>query len=274
MVGFIRELYIFPIKSGAPVAVSEIELGPRGPRWDRHWLIVDSHGRFLTQRDQGELSGVQPFLKDGAWFARLPDHRELSLTSLKTERRAVQIWKDTVQAWDCGDEWAQALQECFEKPWRMVEMPDEPEARLVNNPLVPWSQPVGFADAEPMLLVNQASVSQMEDKLGITVGALRFRPNIVIEGLEAFSERDIAQWEINGVRFQFSKMCSRCVMVTLDPITGEKQYPQVLTWLAKNQLIDGKARFGAHIVAHPERAAAVSRVALQVGQKVKAIHSN
>lgn len=180
-------------------------------------------------------------------MARMPGGGVLPMTSKRLHQKSVKVWKDELPIWDCGEEWHKALTQFLGRPANLVEMLDSNE-RWLKNPNVNGKHPISFADAEPILLVNQKSVELVEVRMSLNLGALRFRPNIVVDGLDPFKETQILRWTCRDVEFVFSKLCSRCVVITLNPASGEKQYPELLKDLAKDQLIDGKIRFGVHIV--------------------------
>ncbi len=46
----LSELYIYPIKSAAGIAVNEAQVTPRGLQYDRRWMVVDAQGKFMSQR--------------------------------------------------------------------------------------------------------------------------------------------------------------------------------------------------------------------------------
>jgi uncharacterized protein YcbX len=50
----------------------------------------------------------------------------------------------------------------------------------------------------------------------------RFRPNIVLNGLEPFAEDRIASVQIGGVTLKLVKPCTRCVITSTDQRTGER----------------------------------------------------
>jgi uncharacterized protein YcbX len=52
----------------------------------------------------------------------------------------------------------------------------------------------------------------------------RFRPNLVIDGLEPWEEDRIAALEIGGARLTLVKPCTRCVITATDPVTGERAF--------------------------------------------------
>ncbi|MCR6701951.1 MAG: MOSC domain-containing protein [Dokdonella sp.] len=48
----LRGLYLYPLKSCAPLAQSDAVVEPRGLAGDRRWMVVDATGRFVTGRQQ------------------------------------------------------------------------------------------------------------------------------------------------------------------------------------------------------------------------------
>ena len=75
----------------------------------------------------------------------------------------------------------------------------------------------------------------------------RFRPNIVVSGCEAFAEDTWKKIAINGIEFDVSKPCSRCVIPTIDPATAVKQ-PDVMQVLLKQRKIGKKIYFGQNLI--------------------------
>ena len=50
----------------------------------------------------------------------------------------------------------------------------------------------------------------------------RFRPNIVVRGLEPFAEHELAGLSTDRCQLQLRAPCERCVVTTIDQATGEK----------------------------------------------------
>ena len=46
----VAQLFVYPVKSCAGVALQEAELTETGLDLDRAWMVVDATGRFVTQR--------------------------------------------------------------------------------------------------------------------------------------------------------------------------------------------------------------------------------
>ena len=79
----------------------------------------------------------------------------------------------------------------------------------------------------------------------------RFRPNIVVEGLDAFGEDNVKAFEGNGgVRLIRATHCERCVVISTDHLSGERNN-EPLTMLKSYRRRDGGyaggIMFGAYL---------------------------
>ena len=61
----LSQLYIYPVKSLAGIALSESDLEHTGLRFDRRWMIVTADGKFLTQRSQPQMALVHTRIENG-----------------------------------------------------------------------------------------------------------------------------------------------------------------------------------------------------------------
>jgi uncharacterized protein YcbX len=81
---------------------------------------------------------------------------------------------------------------------------------------------VSFADAFPLLLISRAALDGLNARLAKPVSMLRFRPNLVVEGVAAHAEDGWKRIRIGEVEFDVAKACTRCVFTTVDPMRGER----------------------------------------------------
>ena len=72
-------------------------------------------------------------------------------------------------------------------PAELVYMP-ESSVRPVNPAYAKAGERVGFADGYPFLLIGQASLDELNRRLPHPVPIDRFRPNLVLDGLDANGE--------------------------------------------------------------------------------------
>ncbi|HEY5795668.1 MAG TPA: MOSC domain-containing protein [Bosea sp. (in: a-proteobacteria)] len=82
-------------------------------------------------------------------------------------------------------------------------------------------------------IINLASVADLEKRVGAPIDPLRFRGNIMVEGLEPWAELDLAGRELtttSGARLEVIKRIERCAATNVDPQTGARdlQLPKAL----------------------------------------------
>ncbi len=72
-------------------------------------------------------------------------------------------------------------------------------------------------------LVNRETLRAMEPDLGVALDPLRFRPNVVVEGLPAHAELDWPRdmpLAIGGLAFEVVKRTERCAATRVNPATA------------------------------------------------------
>ncbi len=85
----------------------------------------------------------------------------------------------------------------------------------------PRPRPYRLADGFPILVCNAASLAHLNTRMPSPIGMERFRPNIVLEGLEPFEEDRISELRFDTVTLRLVKPCTRCVITSTDQLTGE-----------------------------------------------------
>ena len=76
----------------------------------------------------------------------------------------------------------------------------------------------------------------------------RFRPNIVVEGAEAFAEDHWGQIRIGSAVFEAVKNCTRCIITTIDQQSGEKTGKEPLKTLATYRNSEKGVLFGENLL--------------------------
>ncbi|PTM39196.1 MOSC domain-containing protein [Bosea sp. 124] len=74
-------------------------------------------------------------------------------------------------------------------------------------------------------IINLASVADLAARIGRPIDPLRFRGNIMVEGLEPWAELDLAERELttaSGARLEVIKRIERCAATNVDPQTGAR----------------------------------------------------
>ena len=227
----LTHLLLYPIKSCAGIAVRsatvlESGLSALGVH-DREWMLVTEDGQFLTQREHPRMSLIRPLPDGGKLRVHAPGMDPLVLPLAWDEaapKRTVKIWDDTVDAADCGDAAADWFSNAVKAPCRLVRFrPD-----VVRPTSTKWTNGVEaqtrFADGYPLLLIGQASLDDLNARLvaaGRTALQMdRFRPNLVVDGIDACEEDFLATLTIGDVEIRPVKPCARCPIPSIDQATG------------------------------------------------------
>lgn len=82
--------------------------------------------------------------------------------------------------------------------------------------------PVSFADGYPFLLINEASVQELQGRCPASIKLEQFRGNLIITGAKPFEEDTWKTIQIGDVIFTLDKPCSRCILTTVSPEKGIK----------------------------------------------------
>lgn len=245
-------LYRYPLKSGKGEPLQQVGLDKLGLDGDRRWMLVDeASGRFLTQRAVPQMSQFSALWNAaGGLSLSAPGFSpiEVPLPTADAQLRGVTIWRDTLRVPDAGDEAGAWVSEFIGKPTRLVQIPVE-RARTTQAGYGRDDDQVAFADGFPLLLIGQASLDDLSERVGRGLEMLRFRPNLVIEGGDAYAEDGWKRIRIGDIEFRVVKPCSRCILTTIDPQTGERNVDrEPLATLQKYRSQEDGAMFGQNLV--------------------------
>jgi hypothetical protein len=244
----LAELWVYPVKSLAGVRVSRAEVEARGLRHDRRFMVVDSAGRFLTQRELPSMALLRPRIEGSRLTLEGPLGAGPSVDcEAPGDAREVAVWGDRCEAVDAGDEAARWLSSALSTKVRLVRMP-ESTRRSADPDYARPGDLVSFADGFPFLLTTDASLRAVSSRLPAPVDARRFRPNLVVTGVDRpFDEDGWAEVRVGGLRFFPRKPCSRCAIVDVDPDTGTRS-TGVLAALAELRREGNRVFFGQNLV--------------------------
>ncbi|WP_338922188.1 MOSC domain-containing protein [Pseudomonas silesiensis] len=245
-------LYRYPLKSGKGEILQQASLDKLGLEGDRRWMLVDeASGRFLSQRVVGQMSQLSALWNaEGGLTLGAPGRSpiDIALPGSDAELRGVTIFRDSLRVPDAGDEAGAWVSEFIGKPTRLVQIPPE-RARITQAGYGKDDDRVAFADGFPLLLIGQASLEDLSQKVGQELEMLRFRPNLVIEGTHAYAEDSWKRIRIGDVEFRVVKPCSRCILTTVDPQTGLRSDDrEPLATLQKYRAQEEGAMFGQNLV--------------------------
>lgn len=221
----IESLAFYPVKGCHRIECDAVELLPSGVRHDREWMITEPGGRFVTQRSDAVLATIVPTLDATQLQLSAPGHAPLHIPlDRHGERRTVQVWKDFCEAEDAGDEAASWIAAIVGRPLRLVRFAMDAVRHASPDHARDDHAPVKFADAFPVLVTQTASLAALNAAIGergeASLPMNRFRPNIVLGGLEPWDEDRIDRLRIGGTLLRFAKPSTRCIVTTTDQETG------------------------------------------------------
>jgi uncharacterized protein YcbX len=235
------------VKGARAIALASSEVFRSGLRHDRRFMVVDESGRFLTQREHPRLALLETAI-DGDTLVLAGLRVPLEVTGAA---RTVTVWKDTVMAVDAGPDAARLLTQHLGLACSLVRLPSS-TIRQVDPRYSNAGDHVGFADAFPVLIASLTSLADLNARLDRPVGIDRFRPNIVIDGAEAWAEEAATHARIGDVTFRTPKKCARCVVTTTDQRTGEVTGKEPLRTLAQYRREGQHANFAMNAIPDAE----------------------
>jgi uncharacterized protein YcbX len=280
----IEQLWVYPVKSCAGVALSEAELTDTGLLYDRAWMVVDSEGEFVTQRELPRMALIQPAFKLGQLVLRAPGMLALHLALDAAEAPLkVRVWDDEVMAYDMGDVAAQWFSDFLGphapaglKRLRLARF--DPEVKRACDARWTGGREANtqFADGFGLLVTSSASLAELNQRLAKAgappVTLSRFRPNIVLGGIEAHDEDrigplTIATGEASVAVIDPVKPCARCPIPNIDPATAVSApaVSDALQTYRQDPRVGGAITFGMNAIVLEGDAQV-----LRVGQRVTA----
>ncbi|MDP7039153.1 MAG: MOSC domain-containing protein [Myxococcota bacterium] len=217
------ELHVYPLKSGAGIALNEAFLEARGLQGDRRWLVVDANGRFLSARTHPRMLLIKAIPDEKGLYLSAPGVGKIHVPLPNTAQTLgpVSIWKDTCNALYLSQEADRWLSDFLGTPSHLVYMSDD-ITRPVNKTDARPGDIVSFADAYPLLLTSKASLVDLNKRLAKPIEMPRFRANLVVDGIEAFAEDKWQRLRLGEIEFDCASPCTRCVLTTIDPLTANK----------------------------------------------------
>ena len=278
----VSQLWIYPIKSLKGISLDSVQLEKRGFQYDRRWMLVDKDYRFITQRQHPKMALIEPSFEDDIMSyglsVRAPDMPVLIVPYPDAQIELydeveVTCWDDKVKAHHINtaiDNW---FSEFLDMDCQLVYMPDttirpvDPDYALSDK----GDDIASFSDGFPNLVISEASLNDLNNRVDIDLTMNRFRPNIVLSGCVPYEEDRLGHFKLNQIDFYAVKPCSRCVITTINPQTGEKESPEPLLALSKYRKKNHKVFFGQNLL---HKLTYLSDNRIHIGDKLEIIKAS
>lgn len=223
-------LFIYPVKGlrGFPVEAATVDdLGFVG---DRRFMVIDDEGRFLTQRTLPRMALIETALTHDILTLAAPSGGQVRVRRRPDPAaplRNVSVWKsEGLLAEDCGEEAATLLSDVLALECRLVRIGPKFMRPILKPDVAGPGDLVNFADAFPFLVISEASLGDLNDRLVAqgeeAVPMDRFRPNVVVTGCEPFTEDTWTHVRIGEITLRAGGPCGRCIVTTTDQTTGAR----------------------------------------------------
>ena len=212
VVGRIAALWRYPVKSMAGEKLEKTEVSWHGVAGDRRWAFVrDGQVRsgfpWLTMRELPQLAHYRPRFAD-------PGRPDASVTLVQRPSGGELEVADPALAAELG-----------------------PGVRVIK-------QNRGVFDTMPLSLLTTRTLASLGRLAGTDLAPERFRPNLLVDALSGDFPED--GWvgrilRVGGLRMRVDQRDQRCVMVTIDPVTLDRD-PAILRAIARER----DARLGVY----------------------------
>jgi uncharacterized protein YcbX len=246
LIARVARLWRYPVKSCAGEAVDTLQLDADGwPVGDRGWGIVDAGGELTWMGAHLRLALVHARLV-GADLELQAEGRSLTVPGEGGDALDVRGWNgerqdfDVLQAWDAGEDAAALLKATTGERLRLVRLSIEGQRRPILNALH---------------VVGDGSLQAWQDALAQPLQGLaqRARPNLLLRAedggeLTPFIEDLVSEARIGALILHRTTVCVRCVVPTVDPLSGEPQplALDALTQLSAERAPGAPVQFGIY----------------------------
>jgi len=125
----VSALYIYPVKSLGGFSVTTAEVTAKGFKHDRRWMLVDTAGKFFTQRELPSMALLQTAITDEGLYIYQKDNPDKNITipflSEPGGIKQVKVWDDICDAWSYDTTINAWFTEQLETTCELVYMPDD-----------------------------------------------------------------------------------------------------------------------------------------------------
>lgn len=248
----LSQIFIHPVKSMRGLQFSHAQVMSGGLAFDRILMITDHDGKFITARQYPQLVCFTPALILNGIVITSTDNQSktVKFSDFSEDMQPTEVWGNHFTAHIAPDDVNQWLSSYIKRPVQLRWVGPEMTRRIRRFPEIPLS----FADGYPFLLINQASFEALQQRCPAPIKLPQFRPNFVIDGVNAFAEDSWKVIRIGEVIFDVAKPCSRCILTTVNIETGKLHSAgEPLTTLQQFRSAEnGDIDFGLNLIARSQ----------------------
>jgi uncharacterized protein len=241
---FIRALTLYPIKGCQGIVLEQafalneglaVKLANGEMLHDRQFMVVDSQGQFITQREVPLMATIGVSIAAEGLSLSALGHESLHVpivSKLHKARKArnprnVVVWNFSGSGLDVGLSATAWFTKVLQRPAALVQFDSSVPRNCKEVGSI--GSKTYFADSFGYLLLSQASVTDLEQRMrehhqdaSFALPANRFRANILLDGIEDH----VRTFNFEGTVLEVVSKCVRCNVPGVDQSSGEVQLAQ------------------------------------------------
>lgn len=232
----VAQLYRYPVKSAAGEAVRQLAVTDRGVVGDRLWAVADLDEVLVSLKhpDRGAAllqvsCRYEP--ESGSTTVDVPGAPGLLAGRPETDQ-ALSKWLDRPVRLTCDASGDHRLRRMWPADPGLV--PEwRPDARPGGDAVTEMAGPGlrrSFVDYGAIHIVTASELRRLSEVVGEQVEALRFRPNVVVDGVDRLPAG--ASLTIGSLLVRIERPTARCVVPAVSPHDGVLN-PKIVRTLAR-----------------------------------------
>lgn len=246
----LSRLYTHPVKSMRGTRLSHAYADVSGLMFDRNFMVTTPEGKFITARKYPQMLLFTPAMLNNGLYLRAPDGESATVLyqDFDQNQSPTEVWGNHFHALIAPDSINHWLSNYFEEPVQLRWLSSQLSRRVKAMPEMAMS----FADGYPFLLINEASVQELQRRCPASIKLEQFRGNLIITGAQPFEEDTWRKIQIGEIIFTLDRPCSRCILTTVSPEKGIR-HPNsepLATLQTFRSAENGDVDFGQNVIIH------------------------
>ena len=246
----LSEIHIYPLKSGGSISCDSASVQNQGLQYDRCWALFDNTNSLITGREYPQLLDLQMQIQNNQLEISLLNKVQITIP-VRFQGQAVSdlsFFSRTVDGVLLNDDVHEWFSNYLGIPCKLFFQNEQVPRYVLEKHGGREHDKVSFADQCPLLLISAASLADLNSRLDKQISMQNFRPNLVVDGCQAYAEDQWKFVRIGDVEFEVAQACVRCVFITIDPVTKKKGKEPLKTLAKYRRGPEGGVIFGVHLI--------------------------
>lgn len=214
----LSQIHVYPVKSIAALTQSHAWVEKQGLAFDRRFMVASDEGAMITARKYPQMVKITATLTMTGLVLQYPNKTDLVLqyADFAMVDASATVWNDNFSAYTTtmiANQWFSDIIGHSVQLLFCGQQSNRVRSKIGHN--------VSFADGYPLLVISEASLAALNERSRDHHTMAQFRTNLVVSNTDAFAEDGWKRIRIGEVEFEIVKPCARCILTTVDPLTGE-----------------------------------------------------